>query len=84
MAKIERAPLMSLALKQSREPCPLNAGKAICPACRLYGADAGKFLLAAITCWGLAPLLVMGLLLAGEATRLVRDTLGMAGPGGAL
>ncbi len=84
MAKIEDASAMPLAFKQSLEDCPLDAGQANCPSLRLDGLDAGKLLLTAAVCWGPAPLLVMGFLLAGEATRLVRDTLGMAGPGGDL
>ncbi len=84
MSMIERAPVLPIAFRQSPKDCPSGAGRVVGPTFRLYGPDAGKFLLAAAICWGLAPLLIMGLLLASEAARLVRDTLGMAGPGGEL
>ncbi len=84
MDTAERPSVVSPAFKPSLEDCPLDAAQAMCPTFRLYGADAGQFLLVAAICWGLAPLLVMGLLLAMEAARLIRDPLGMAGPGGVL
>ncbi len=84
MATTERATRLSLTLQHPLIDRPLGAGQETGRAFRLCGADTGWFVLGAAIYWGLAPLLVMGLLLAGEAVRLVRDTLGMAGPGGEL